>query len=303
MITVFGSINLDLVVAVQRLPTRGETVIGSEHQAFAGGKGSNQALAARRAGGSVRMVGAVGTDAFADGALENLKSAGVDLETVRRLGGATGLAFIGVEGSGENQIIVASGANRQVAASWLEPLLTSDQDTLLMQGEVPEAEIVKALEIGRKAGATMIWNPAPVPSATNASLVRGVDILVVNEGEAKELAELLGLPSSPESFIDAMATECELVVVTLGGNGVIAGKGTTRYRILSPKITVMDTTGAGDAFCGALSAAVDRGAETELALKEAVAAGSLACLATGAQSSAPDRDEIIRMAVNLKNEL
>ncbi|MEP0236003.1 MAG: ribokinase [Roseibium sp.] len=298
MITVFGSINLDLVVAVARLPERGETVIGPDHQAFSGGKGANQALAARRAGSSVQMVGAVGQDAFAAPALTGLHDAGVRLDTVRRLEGATGLAFIGVEASGENQIIVASGVNTRVSADWLQSGLASE-DIVLMQGELPEAELMSAVELVHAADATLIWNPAPVPSFKCAALVGDVDILVVNQGEAEELAALLGLPSEPESFVSAFPKDDLLVVVTMGADGICAGKGAQRFRIKAPSIDVHDTTGAGDAFCGALAAAIDRGDQAEAALKQAVAAGSLACTVTGAQSSAPSQGDIQKLAAQL----
>ncbi|MEP4029764.1 ribokinase [Roseibium polysiphoniae] len=298
MITVFGSINLDLVVAVPRLPERGETVIGPDHQAFPGGKGANQALAARRAGAVVQMVGAVGQDAFATPALTGLDDAGIKLDTVRRLEGATGLAFIGVEASGENQIIVASGVNTRVSANWLQATLTSE-DILLMQGELPEAELISAIEFGRAADATLIWNPAPVPSKKCASLAGDVDVLVVNRGEAEELAALLGLPSEPEAFASAFPENDVLVVVTMGADGIHAYKGSQRFRIKAPAVDVQDTTGAGDAFCGALAAAIDRGDQTEAALKQAVAAGSLACTVTGAQSSAPSQSDIQKLAAEL----
>ncbi|MBS8262486.1 ribokinase [Roseibium polysiphoniae] len=298
MITVFGSINLDLVVAVPRLPERGETVIGPDHQAFPGGKGANQALAARRAGAVVQMVGAVGQDAFATPALTGLDDAGVKLDTVRRLEGATGLAFIGVEASGENQIIVASGVNTRVSANWLQAMLTSE-DILLMQGELPEAELISAIEFGRTADATIIWNPAPVPGQKCAALAGDVDVLVVNRGEAEELAALLGLPSEPEAFASAFSQNDVLVVVTMGADGIYAGKVPQRFRIKAPAVDVHDTTGAGDAFCGALAAAIDRGDQTEAALKQAVAAGSLACTVTGAQSSAPSQSDIQKLAAEL----
>ncbi|NVK35384.1 MAG: ribokinase, partial [Rhodobacteraceae bacterium] len=296
MITVFGSINLDLVVAVRKLPGPGETVIGRDHQAFAGGKGANQALAARRAGAPVRMIGAVGSDPFAAPALAGLQDAGVELGAVRSLESSTGLAFIGVEASGENQIIVASGANAQVDADWLKPFLSA-HDTLLMQGEVPEEELIEAIRLGRQAGAKLIWNPAPIPGAQCARRATDVDVLVVNEGEAAELAVILDLPTDPKEFVDACCRNGLLVVVTMGGNGVYASNGQQQFRLKAPVIDVRDTTGAGDAFCGALAAAIDRGEETETALKQAVAAGSLACTATGAQSSAPDAADIQRLAL------
>lgn len=295
MITVFGSINLDLVVAVERLPTAGETVSGPDHQTFAGGKGANQALAACRAGAGVKMIGAVGGDAFAALALANLKAAGVDLSGVRSLPGATGLALIGIEASGENQIIVASGANARVEAAWLEGALSAS-DLLVLQGEVPLKEAVSAMSAACRSGARVVWNPAPVPMGDLTAALKQVSILVVNESEAAEIATRLGHSEEPAAFVDALAGEFEAVVVTLGAKGVLAGRGADRLSLSAPKVDPVDTTGAGDAFCGALAAALDAGKAFDRALKEGVAAGSLACTVTGAQSSAPQRADIDRLA-------
>ncbi|MBO6890367.1 MAG: ribokinase [Roseibium sp.] len=295
MITVFGSINLDLVVAVPRLPTAGETVAGCDHQTFAGGKGANQALAARRAGAEVAMVGAVGNDAFSELALANMNLAGVNLSNVRSLDGATGLALIGVDTAGENQIIVASGANSRVEAAWLQEILSEDT-TLMLQGEVPFPETERAMAQARQAGASVFWNPAPVPAGGIAGVLEDVDTLVVNESEAAEIAAHLSMDKSPEAFVEGLSTEQRAVVVTLGAEGVIACKGTSSYRLKAPVIEPVDTTGAGDAFCGALAAAIDANAPFERALKEGVAAGALACTVTGAQSSAPDKTDIDRLA-------
>ena len=291
MITVFGSINLDLVVTVPRLPVKGETVIGPRHQTFPGGKGANQAVAARKAGADVQIIGAVGKDSFAELALIELVSAGVSLDRLRQLDDATGIALIGVEESGENQIIVASGANALVEAAWLDDCLGTSS-TLLLQGELKPAEIARAIAMGQEAGARIIWNPAPVPSAEILNLARTVDVLVVNEGEAIELAAALALPGEPEAFVKTLAADGALVVVTLGSKGILAGRGEKRFRFAPPPVAVVDTTGAGDAFCGALASALDQGLETDQALREAVAAGSLACTIAGAQTSSPTQAAI-----------
>lgn len=301
MITVFGSINLDFVVVLPRLPGPGETVSGPDHQTFPGGKGANQALAACRAGAEVKMIGAVGRDAFAALALANLREANIDLSGVHETEGTTGIAFIGVDPSGENQIMVASGANKRMRAAWLKGTLAAG-DTLLMQGEVPGPEVAEAIEIAKGAGARVMWNPAPVPDRAYADLVRSVDVLIVNKGEASAIGTHLGLPGDPVGFTGALATGDRLIVVTLGANGVYARSGSQGFRILPSKVEAKDTTGAGDAFCGALVAALDRNASLERALAEGVAAGSLACMATGAQSSAPYRTEIAALADTLRAE-
>lgn len=295
MITVFGSINLDLVVAVQELPKAGQTVSGPDHQTFPGGKGANQALAACRAGASVRMVGAVGQDAFGPLALTNMRDAGVDLSAVRSLPGASGLAFIGIDAGGENQIIVASGANARVEADWLDGCLF-EADTLLLQGEVPFGQMTRAIARARETGAAVFWNPAPVPREDIVSGLDAVDTLVVNESEAQDIAARAGLSGDIDAFIGHFATGTRRVVVTLGAKGAKAGVAGDRYEVASPVIKAVDTTGAGDAFCGALAAALDAAVPIGRALKEGVAAGALACTATGAQSSAPRREDIRRLA-------
>ncbi|MEO0976339.1 MAG: ribokinase [Pseudomonadota bacterium] len=295
MITVFGSINLDLVVAVPYLPKAGQTVTGPDHQTFPGGKGANQALAARLAGAPVRMVGAIGQDAFGPLALTNMESAGVDLSAVRRLPGASGLAFIGIDAEGENQIIVASGANARVDANWLEGSL-SKADTLLLQGEVPVSQMQRAIERAVRSGTSVFWNPAPVPREDILASLDAVETLVVNESEAEEIAARAGLTGGLDVFIDHFATGARRVVVTLGAKGVRAGFGGNSYQVGAPAIKAVDTTGAGDAFCGALAAALDAGTPFMRALKEGVAAGALACSATGAQSSAPRREDIHHLA-------
>ncbi|MCK7614080.1 ribokinase [Roseibium sediminicola] len=295
MITVFGSINLDLVVALPRLPTAGETVSGRDHQTFPGGKGANQALAARRAGATVRMVGAVGQDGFAELALENLRESGVDLSRMHVLNGSTGLAFIGVDPSGENQIIVASGTNQRVEAQWLEGCFSSG-DTLMVQGEVPFPQVVQAAGLARDADASVFWNPAPVAEGDFRACFEAAGTVVVNTSEAATIANGLGIAGDPVAFAEQLATPKRSVIVTLGADGVVARSGTAGYRFQSPKIEAVDSTGAGDAFCGAVAAALDRQVPFERALKEGVAAGALACTVTGAQSSAPHREDIARLA-------
>ncbi len=298
MIVVFGSINLDLVVAVARLPEPGETVSGPDHQFFAGGKGANQALSACRAGAEVAMVGAVGDDPFAEPALANMRDAGVRLDRVRRLSGATGLALIGIDAAGENQIIVASGANGRVEGDWLRDLI-GPSDVLMLQGEAPYPEALKAMEIAKTAGASIFWNPAPVPSGDLSAGLKLADVLVVNEAEGSQISAAIGGAGKPEDLLDHEDLSEKLVVVTLGAAGVVARFEDERIGITSPPVNAVDTTGAGDAFCGALVAALSRQVPVPRALAEAVSAGALACTVAGAQSSAPTRAQIEEMADSL----
>lgn len=301
MIVVFGSINADLVVAVPRLPGPGETVSGPDHQLFPGGKGANQALAAARAGAEVALLGAVGTDAFAAAALANLKGA-VDLSQLRTIEGSTGLAMVAVASDGENQICVASGVNRRADADWLADALGPKSRLLVMQLELPLKEIVEAARLARGRGVATLLNAAPA-TGIRAEVLAAADILVVNETEAAELARVMGVDADPRIFARACVGEgCHLVVVTLGAAGCLADDGASQMKVAAPEVPVVDTTGAGDAFIGALAAALDRGEDTGPALRQAVAAGSLACTQTGAQSSLPDRAAIAGLAEKLTVE-
>ncbi len=285
MITVFGSINLDLVVRASHLPAPGETVLGGAFAAHPGGKGANQALAAHRAGAQVRLVGAVGVDSFADPALALLRADGVDLTSVRSLpGGATGVALIAVDSrTGENQILVAPGANAEVSVADLPALTT--QDILLLQGELPLTEALAAARQAKRVGARVVWNLAPVPPDLPADLAEIIDLLIVNEGEA---AVLTG-ETAPEAAARCWPGD---IVITLGPDGALARFGDRLVQEPARRITPVDTTGAGDATVGALVAAFSRGEPPATALKFALAAGSLACLTEGAQPSFATRPEI-----------
>ncbi|WP_181701424.1 ribokinase [Chthonobacter albigriseus] len=302
MIVVFGSINVDLVTAVDRLPGPGETVKGPDYQTFPGGKGANQALAARRAGAEVAMVGAVGRDGFADTALALLKADGVDLSGVSVVDAPTGIAMIAVDRRAENQIIVASGANSRADAATLGRRLGAG-DILLLQFEVPEGEVLRAAEIAKSRGARVILNAAPA-GPVDPSLIALLDGLVVNEHEAAEVGAAAGLPTEPTAFAAAFADATGgFCVVTLGAEGAYATVGSAAYRIPAAAATVVDTTAAGDAFVGSFAAALGRGLELRDAVIEGVSAGSLAVETTGAQPSLPRRATIAERADKLRRSL
>ncbi|WP_181704652.1 ribokinase [Chthonobacter rhizosphaerae] len=299
MIVVFGSINVDLVTAVPRLPGPGETVKGPGYRTFPGGKGANQALAARRAGASVAMVGAVGDDGFRAEALSLLDAAGVDLSGVAAADAPTGIALIAVDERAENQIVVASGANALADPAGVASRIGAG-DWLLLQFEVPDAAVLAAAEAAKRAGARVILNAAPagpVPTALAALL----DVLIVNEHEAAEVAASAGLPDEPKAFAAAWAARTGgACVVTLGAEGAFAASGGETVSVAPPAVTVVDTTAAGDGFVGAFAAALDRGASLADALLDGVAAGSLAVEAAGAQPSLPGADAIRARAAGLK---
>lgn len=303
MLVVFGSINLDLVARVARLPRPGETIAGESFAAHPGGKGANQALAARRAGAVVALIGAVGNDAFAAPALRNLETSGVDLQRVATVDAATGVALIQVDASGENSITVVAGANAHANAAMVPDSLLTPGATLLMQLEVPFST-VRALAVrARQRGVRVIVNAAPVhPLAL--SLLPSIDVLVVNEIEINAMHAHVDAAATPETFaIDVYRRFDCAVVVTLGAEGAFAVAGGTLIRASAPVLRAIDTTGAGDAFTGVLAAALHSGTPWNHALARGVAAGSLACAATGAQSALPAAEAIDALASTVESRL
>ena len=293
MITVVGSINLDLIATVGRLPCPGETVHSCDFKSAPGGKGANQALAAARAGASVRMVGAVGKDAFAGEALAYLKEGGVDLSGIAHIQAATGIALIMVGGDSENMIAVVPGANGSVVPEDLVKAQFKKGDIVLLQHEIPLATVDAAIEAGRKAGAVTMLNTAPF-RAEAASFVGKSDYVVANETEFDLYAEALSLSvgKQPARISEFARRTGATIIVTLGSDGVLAAKGDDLVHVSALKIAPVDTVGAGDTFCGYLAAGVAAGLGLEEALKRAATAGSLACLKQGSQPAIPLAAEV-----------
>ncbi|ODT74883.1 MAG: ribokinase [Pelagibacterium sp. SCN 64-44] len=287
MITVFGSTNLDQVGTVSRLPKPGETVSGGTFSMAAGGKGANQALAARRAGAQVRHISAVGNDPFAELALELLRRDGVDLSGLRVVDRPTGIAMIFVDGEGENVIAVLPGANGTVSPEDAEAQLgTVRGGVLLTQQEIPQAATERALELARRQGMISILNTAPFLDST-AALAPKADILIANETEF-ELLSGRGLAELDPAMADWARRHGQTVIVTLGKDGARA---VTRegqaISVAALPVKPVDTVGAGDTFCGYLAAGLDAGLGLEAAMRRAAVAGSLACLNPGAQPAIP----------------
>jgi len=295
MITVFGSINMDLVATTDRLPKPGETVGGNGFATAAGGKGANQALAARRAGAMVRMAGAVGTDAFAGPALALLDEAGADLSAVARVDGPTGTALILVGGDGENMIAVVPAANGTVTAEAAVAVVAALEptDVLMLQLEIPMASVERALTAARAKGVTTIINIAPLtPDA--ARLGRMADIVIANETEFERLAGQDNMTAAErEAALKALHGETgQTIIVTLGADGVIAMRDGAFHRVMGLKIEPVDTVGAGDTFCGYFAASLDQGLDFAAALRRAAVAGSLACTQPGAQPAIPSAGDV-----------
>ncbi|MEO8345390.1 MAG: ribokinase [Betaproteobacteria bacterium] len=297
MVVVFGSINLDLVAQVDRIPVAGETLAGRTFGTAPGGKGANQALAAKRAGAQVRMFGAVGRDAFAADVLANLEAGGVDLSGVIATELPTGVALIHVDARGENAITVIAGANGNVSAEQVPDALLEPETTLVLQLEVLRFEIERLVR--RTRSARVILNAAPA-MALPEELLRRVGTLIVNETEAAAIGVAIGLPTTPNAFAQAASARFgNAVVVTLGARGALAVCDKQAISITAPATTVVDTTGAGDALVGAFAAALDRGTSLREALAEGVAAGTLACGHFGAQAGMPAQDAIRVLAATL----
>lgn len=300
MIIVFGSVNLDLVARVARLPKPGETLAGEAFSMLPGGKGANQALAARRAGAEVTLHAAVGRDAFADPALAQLLAAGVALDGVRRVDAPTGVALIHVDARGENAITVVRGANAAADPALVPDALLHPGTVLLMQLEVPTEAVYALAARARARGARVMLNAAPAQSLPGA-LLDTLDVLIVNEHEAATLSQSLGVASTPDDFAtDVFRRYGCATIVTLGGEGAFAAVDGRLYAAPAPQVQVVDSTGAGDAFCGALAAAQDRGASWPRALAEGIAAGALACQRSGAQPALPDAAEIAALATRVE---
>ena len=300
MIVVFASIILDHVAAVERLPGVGETVICPSYQLFPGGKGANQALAARRAGAPVIVAGAVGRDGAAAAALDLLREGGVDLSRVREADLPTGAAFLGVDQRGQNQIIVCAGANLRASADSLSDHAWGKGDILLLQRETPEAECLQLARAASAGGARVVLNVAPA-GPVSAELLDCLDVLVVNEHEAVVLAVSLDWEERDPDLI-AARIDRELgiaCIATLGAEGCIGWLSGKRHSVPAPEVKVVDTVAAGDAFVGAFAAALHEGRPFEAALRQGVAAGSLACTLNGAQPSLPFADDIAALAARM----
>lgn len=276
-IVVLGSVNLDLVARVNRLPTPGETVTGAALNRYPGGKGANQALAARRLGANVHLVANVGRDVAADEALHLLRTEGVDLSYCSTDDSmATGIALICVAESGENQIVVAPGANRTLRP---ENLRLPNADALICQLEVPADTLCQA---SRRFGGFFCVNLAPALDVP-AELIERADLVVVNQTEA--------------AWYGDKVNQCRgLVAETRGaGAAIISRQGKVIAEAIPPAVQAVDTVGAGDCFTAALTLALIEGQSPHDALRFACAAGAIATTRPGAQPSMPDRASVERL--------
>lgn len=291
-VTIVGSANMDIVFAVGRIPKPGETLLAESAARYPGGKGLNQAVAAARAGARTAFIGAVGPDDNGRALAATMTDAGMAVEQLRVAQSAvieTGQAFIVVDGSGENTIIVASGANATVnSLTDADAELLRDSAVVLMQLELPMATVEEAARVAHAARATVILNAAPAEALPDA-LMATLDILIVNEHEACVISGHADLAEASA----ALAVRVPRLVVTLGAKGsVLFDGGSELARVRAPQVTAVDTTGAGDTFCGALAAALAEGVEFVAAATFASVAASLSVQKLGAVPSIPTRAEI-----------
>lgn len=293
-VVVVGSINVDLVVRADRLPLPGETVLGGRFARFQGGKGANQAVAAARAGAAVTMIGAVGDDAYGTDAVRALADEGIDTAPVRVVDGPTGVALIGVGARGENMIMLAPGANDEVSAADVD-LDALRPEVVLTSFEIPYRTALEAVRGARRLRATPIVTPAPA-RALSAELLALDPMIVPNE---HELTVIIG-NDDPAAALDELTRRSGgPVIVTQGPAGALLAEGDRRerYNSMRPTAEVVDTTGAGDAFVGALAAWLAAGQPLEEALNAANAAGALSVTAAGARGALPSRaaiEELLR---------
>lgn len=291
MIIAPGSVNADLLFQVAKLPKPGETVLCPSYAMAPGGKGANQAAAAAKAGARVAFVGHVGADAYGPVVRGMLEEAGVDCATLAVSGRPTAIAVIGIEESGENAIIVASGANLDTAAAQVPDAALEVGATVLCQNEIRTGETFALLQRAKRLGARTVLNMAPA-APVPTEVLGALDVLVVNEHEAEVASGVSG--QSPETMAQSLATAYGLTcVITLGGAGCIAATAAQGWRVPVLPIRPVDTTGAGDTFVGVLTAWLDSGAVLAEALRAASVAAACSCEQVGAQTAQPRRDAIL----------
>jgi ribokinase len=288
-VVVVGSVNMDVAVRTARLPKPGETLLAEGMQRSGGGKGANQAVGAARAGGAdTAMVGAVGSDGDGDTLLADLRRDGIDVAGIRRVEDhPTGVALITIDADAENTIVVAAGANAVVELTDADRDVIATADVVLAQLEIPQ-RVVAAAAAARRDGARFVLNAAPA-AALIPELVAQIDVLVVNEHEAVELAQRADVEAAVRRLLD----DVPAVLVTLGADGArLDTRDGGEIRVEAPHVTATDTVAAGDTFCGVYAAWLAQGLDQRTCLERACAAASLAVQRAGAQESVPTASEV-----------
>jgi ribokinase len=303
-VLVIGSSNTDLVARTPRLPAPGETVTGSAFATYAGGKGANQAVAAARAGAAVVFAGAVGDDAFGLERRADLQREGIDTGHLRVIPDiSSGIALILVDDRGENEIVMVPGANALVDVDHaLGAAASTPHDVLSLVLEIP-IETVSALVRSKRRGSRVVLNAAPF-DAQIRPLLPQIDVLICNETEASQLlGAAVEARSALQAADDLVRLGCEIAVITLGAEGVALSGPGGATRFPSANVPVVDTTGAGDAFCGVLAAWLAADEPIDAAVRAAVAAGACAVMHSGAQPSLPREAEILSMMQRIAGDV
>ncbi|MGH9176126.1 MAG: ribokinase [Vicinamibacterales bacterium] len=299
-VLVIGSSNTDLVCYAPRIPVPGETIAGHSFQTFAGGKGANQAVAAARAGAHVVFVGACGDDDYGAARRADLVAEGIDTSSFRVVAGATsGVAAIVVDDRGENQIVYVPGANATISPDDVaRPIAASNYRVVSLTFEIPFETVASAIR-HRRDETLVVLNAAPYDERL-AELLPVIDVLVCNEIEASALLGDIVSRANAERAARKLADQgSRCVVLTLGPDGAVAADESGVWWTGVPVVTVVDTTGAGDAFCGALAAWLAKGQQLREAVRAGVAAGSLAVTCEGAQPSSPNQAQIHQMLATM----
>lgn len=296
-ILVIGSSNTDMTVRSATLPKPGETVLGGDFRMGPGGKGANQAVAARLLGGEVTFVCKLGRDMFGEGASKHYESCGLDTSKILWSDKPSGVALITVDSKAENSIVVASGANADVTVSDIDSVadIIKSSGILLLQLEIPMDAVVRAAEIAFEAGVQVVLNPAPATSLP-AELLKCVSILIPNETEASAISgiDINNLETASAAAERLKGMGVREVIITMGSRGSMVCDGECTF-VPAVKVNAVDTTAAGDTFCGGVCVALSEGKALSEAVKFATAASSIAVQRPGAQDSVPSRCEVDKL--------
>lgn len=290
-ILVVGSLNMDLVVVAPHLPQPGETILGSRFQTFPGGKGANQAVAAARLGGEVKMIGRVGADSFGAQLLQTVHSEGIDTTgIIQDPADSSGVALITVDHSGQNTIVVASGTNSRLTPQDVTGFekAFAGAAVVLIQLEIPLVTVVRAIQLARRHGVRVVLNPAPAQLLSN-ELLAEVDYIIPNQNELALLTSLNDIPAASAAL---QRSGVRWVIITLGKDGALVVEESGETHLPAYPVKAVDATAAGDAFVGAFAVALTEGYSPLQAAAWGNAAGALAVTRPGAQPSLPTRAEL-----------
>ncbi len=294
MIIVFGSLNIDIITPVDNFPVQGETVVcSSDYISRPGGKGANQAVAAARAGAKVAIVGKIGDDSFGRRSIKNLKRHGILTAGIGISDRPTGCATIAVNAKGKSFVVSSSGANREASEEQLPAEILGEKNILLTELELNVDDTLSVLKRARENGATNILNASPSKSAS-LEILKNVDYMIVNEVEALQIATKFKIDkTNPLDLVQEFSKMADLTcIITLEEKGAIACRNSVIYQIPPLDITAVDSTGAGDCFCGVFAACLEKGFDWLKATHYASAGAGLSCLGLSAQQAMPDFETI-----------